>query len=149
MAPFTSPIAMFEAAQGLLSDSSGPRVLVTPAVEERVRDLVFPADVLHRPIAAQHHPHARDLLLRRPPALPPRPAQPNRLLVPAAHPDPAARQSLRRHAPPRLPGAPTQLPANTGPGSGTRQPLARAHRAPSPVERGDIFVLWAADRRSS
>src|SRR5262249_38051607 len=84
--------------------------LVAPRVVERVRDLVLAADVLHRPIAAQPRQHDLDLLLRRPTAVLPLLAQPCLLLGRAAHPEPTAGQSLRRYAPPRLPGAPTQLP---------------------------------------
>src|SRR5207247_5163565 len=39
--------------------------LVAPGVEERVRDLVLTADVLHGPVAAQAGQHDLDLLMRR------------------------------------------------------------------------------------
>src|SRR5439155_819346 len=99
--------------------------LVAPRVEERVRDLMLTADVLHRPVAAQAGQHDLDLLLRRPTAVLALLAQPCLLLGRAAHPEPAAGQSLRRYAPPGLPGAPTQLPVNAGPGSGAKLPPGR------------------------
>src|SRR6266511_883146 len=92
--------------------------LVAPGVEERVRDLVLAANLLDRAVAAQPGQHDLDLLLRRPAAVLPLLAQPSLLVGRAAHPEPAAGQSLRRYAPPGLPGTPTQLPVNAGPGSG-------------------------------
>ncbi len=92
--------------------------LVAPRVIERVRDLMLAADLLHRAVAAQAGQDDRDLLLRRPaPVLLPLLAQPRSPFGRAAHPEPAAGQSLRRYTPPGLPGAPTQLPVNAGPGS--------------------------------
>src|SRR6266516_2815136 len=83
--------------------------LVAPGIEERVRDLVLTAHVLHGPVAAQAGQHDLDLLLRRPTAVLALLAQPCLLAGRAAHPEPAAGQSLRRYAPPGSPGAPTQL----------------------------------------
>src|SRR5439155_20254589 len=93
-------------------------------VEERVRDLVLTAHVLDGPVAAQAGQHDLDLLLRRPTAVLALLAQPRLLVGRAAHPEPDAGQSLRRYAPPGLPGAPTQLPVNAGPGSGARSTSA-------------------------
>jgi endonuclease/exonuclease/phosphatase family metal-dependent hydrolase len=75
------------------------------------------ADLLHRAVAAQAGQDDRDLLLRRPaPVLLPLLAQPRSPFGRAAHPEPAAGQSLRRYTPPGLPGPPTQLPVNAGRG---------------------------------
>src|SRR5207302_11015284 len=106
--------------------------LVAPGVEERVRDLVLTAHVLHGPVAAQAGQHDLDLLLRRPTAVLALLAQPRLLVGRAAHPEPAAGQSLRRYAPPGLPGAPTQPPVNTGPGSraGLAPPRPRSTGGP-------------------
>src|SRR5439155_9008508 len=105
--------------------------LLPPAVEERLRDRVLAADLLHRAVAAQPSQDDLDLLLRRPPPALPLLAPPTLLLGRASHPEPDPGQSLRRYAPPGLPGAPTQLPANSGPGSGAgslelRHPRQRA-----------------------
>jgi hypothetical protein len=56
-------------------------------------------DLLHRPVAARPRQHDRELLLRPAPVLPLL-AQPRLLLGRAAHPEPAAGQSLRRYPPP-------------------------------------------------
>src|SRR4029453_11104428 len=88
--------------------------LVAPRIEERVRDLVLTAHVLHRPVAAQAGQHDLDLPLRCPAPILPLLAQPRFLLGRAAHPEPAAGQSLRRYPPPGLPRAPTQPPVNKG-----------------------------------
>jgi hypothetical protein len=79
---------------------------------------VLAADLLDRAVAAQAGQHDLDLLLRRPAPVLALLAQPRLLVGRAAHAEPAAGQSLRRDAPPGLPGAPSQLHVNAGPGSG-------------------------------
>src|SRR5207247_2388559 len=80
--------------------------LVAPAVEERVRDLMLTADVLHGPVAAQAGQHDLDLLLRRPTAVLALLAQPRLLVGRAAHPELDAGRSLRGYAAPRPSGTP-------------------------------------------
>ena len=72
--------------------------LVAPRVEERVRDLMLAADLLHRAVAAQPRQHDRDLLLGRPAPVLPLLAQPRLLLRRAAHAEPGAGRSLRGSA---------------------------------------------------
>jgi hypothetical protein len=78
---------------------------------------VLATDLLHRAVAAQPGQHDLDLLPGRPAPVLALLAQPSLLVGRAAHAEPAAGQSLRRYAPPRLPGTPSQLPVNAGPGS--------------------------------
>ena len=80
--------------------------LLPPRVVQRLRDPLLPADLPRGPIAAQPGKHDLQLLLRRPAPVLPLLAQPSLLLGRAAHPEPAAGQSLRRYAPPGLPGEP-------------------------------------------
>ena len=67
-------------------------------------------------IAAQPGQHDLQLLLRRPAPILPLLAQPRLLLGRAAHPEPAAGQSLRRYAPPGLPGETTPSGCQRGTG---------------------------------
>src|SRR5439155_9906546 len=92
--------------------------LIAPAVEERLRDRVLAADLPDAAVAAQSGQHDLELLLRRERPVLPLLAQPSSPFGRAAHAEPTAGQSLRRYAPPGLPGAPSQLPVNAGPGSG-------------------------------
>src|SRR6266542_1830803 len=101
--------------------------LLAPAVAQRLRDRVLTANLLHRAVAAQASQHDLDLLLGRPTPVLALLAQPHLLVGRAAHPEPAAGQSLRRYAPPGLPGNPTQLPVNAGPGSEASRPRCYWH----------------------
>src|SRR5205085_10190594 len=96
--------------------------VVVLGLGERLRDRVLATDLPHRAVAAQPGQHDLELLLRRERPVLPLLAQPSSPFGRAAHPEQAAGQSLRRYAPPRLPGAPTQLPVNAGPGSGAGGP---------------------------
>jgi hypothetical protein len=81
--------------------------LVAPRLVQRVRDLVLPANVLHRPVAAQPSQHDLDLLLRRPAPVLPLLAQPDRLLGRAAilsrPPDEPSGATRLRNCPARQP----------------------------------------------
>src|SRR5262249_55286367 len=90
-----------------------------------------------RALASKRGEHDFELLLRRELPVLAVLAQPSLLLGRAAHPEPAAGRSLRRHAPPRSSGTPTQLPVNTGPGSRARPATTTTPRSslPSPTSR--------------
>src|SRR4029077_10984989 len=114
--------------------SAGLEQLVTPAVEERLRDRVLTTDLPDASVAAQPGQHDLELLLRRERPVLPLLAQPSSPFGRAAHPEPGAGQSVRRYAPTGLPGAPTQLPVNAGPGSGApRARLPNTRRGQVPV----------------
>src|SRR5213078_3981223 len=81
-------------------------------------DVVLATELRDRTVATKRRQHDLELLLRRELPVLALLAQPLSPFGRAAHPEPAAGQSLRRYAPPGLPGAPTQLPVNAGPGSG-------------------------------
>src|SRR5206468_9839443 len=98
-------------------------------------DRMLAADLLHRSVATEAGQHDLDLLLCRPTPVLALHAQPSLLVGRAAHAEPTAGQSLRRYAPPGLPGGPSQLPVNAGPGSG-----AADQRARSPF-RGRVELL--------
>ena len=65
----------------------------------------------------------------------------------AAHPEPAAGQSLRRYAPPGLSGGPSKLSVNAGPGSGGM----RLRSGPSDAEAlaTRLGRPWSGDNGSS
>src|SRR5580765_9006123 len=86
------------------------------------------AHIAHAAIATQPGQHDLELLLRRPAPVLALLAQPHLLVGRAAHAEPDAGQSLRRYAPPGLPGAPSQLHVNAGPVSGAEWPTSLARR---------------------
>src|SRR5262249_32832234 len=96
--------------------------LLAPPAQQALGDLALAAELRDRAVAAKRRQHDLELLLGRELPVLALLAQPLSPFGRAAHPEPAAGQSLRRYAPPGLPGAPTQLPGNAGPGSGARPP---------------------------